>query len=188
MCQSCVPTHNSATYDCRRRGKERRHQRSEVSKMKGSGAKKCFEDLDQRRMERPVTHTWSTDFLLREGSSREEIGSLLLHTAECTLCKKIGSLLRISSSMYSDTAVCCLFFGSLLPCIPICCTQQSAHCARRRMRRVEAAGTESCQRRQLAIFRVRDALDKRKYLLQHTTRASGSCYRMLMGMGRRTGT
>jgi hypothetical protein len=30
--------------------------------------------------------------------------------------------------------------------------QQSAHCVRRRMRRVEAAGTESCQRRQLAIF------------------------------------
>jgi hypothetical protein len=30
-------------------------------------------DLDQRRMGRPVTRTWSTDFLLREGSSREEI-------------------------------------------------------------------------------------------------------------------
>jgi hypothetical protein len=36
------------------------------------------------------------------------------------------------------------------------------HTVRRRMRRVEAAGTESCQRRQLAIFRVRDALDKRR--------------------------
>ncbi len=36
--------------------------------------KKCFEDLDQRRMGRIVTRTWSTDFLLREGSSREEIG------------------------------------------------------------------------------------------------------------------
>ena len=35
---------------------------------------KCFEDLDQRRMGRPVTRTWSTDCLLREGSSREEIG------------------------------------------------------------------------------------------------------------------
>jgi hypothetical protein len=55
--------------------------------------KKCFEDLDQRRMGRPVTRTWFTDFLLR---------------------------------------------------------------------RVEAAGTESCQKRQLAIFRVRDAMDKRK--------------------------
>jgi ribonuclease HI len=39
--------------------------------------KKCFEDLDQRRMGRPATHTWSTDFLLREGSSREEIGKWL---------------------------------------------------------------------------------------------------------------
>jgi ribonuclease HI len=39
--------------------------------------KKCFEDLDQRRMGRPVTRTWSTDFLLREGSSREEMGNWL---------------------------------------------------------------------------------------------------------------
>jgi hypothetical protein len=39
--------------------------------------KKCFEDLDQQRMGRPATSTWSTDFLLREGSSREEIGKLL---------------------------------------------------------------------------------------------------------------
>jgi hypothetical protein len=31
--------------------------------------KKCFEDLEQRRMGRPATCTWSTDFLLREGSS-----------------------------------------------------------------------------------------------------------------------
>jgi hypothetical protein len=34
--------------------------------------KKCFDDLDQRRMGRPVTRTRSTDFLLREGSSRDE--------------------------------------------------------------------------------------------------------------------
>ena len=40
--------------------------------------------------------------------------------------------------------------------------KQSAHYVRRHMRRVEAAGTESCQRRQLAIFKVRDALDKRR--------------------------
>jgi hypothetical protein len=39
--------------------------------------RKCFEDLDQRRMGRPATSTWSTDFLLREGSSREEIGKWL---------------------------------------------------------------------------------------------------------------
>jgi hypothetical protein len=35
--------------------------------------KQCFEDLDQRRMVRPATRTWSTDFLLREGFSRKEI-------------------------------------------------------------------------------------------------------------------
>ena len=39
--------------------------------------KKCFEDLDQLRRGRPATRTWSTDFLLREGSSREEIGKWL---------------------------------------------------------------------------------------------------------------
>jgi hypothetical protein len=39
--------------------------------------KKYFEDLDQRRMGRPATRTWSTDFLLREGSTREEIGKWL---------------------------------------------------------------------------------------------------------------
>ncbi len=39
--------------------------------------KKCFEDLNQRRIRRPATSTWSTDFLLREGSSREEIGKWL---------------------------------------------------------------------------------------------------------------
>jgi ribonuclease HI len=39
--------------------------------------RKCFEDLDQRRMGRPATSTWSTDFLLREGTSREEIGKWL---------------------------------------------------------------------------------------------------------------
>jgi hypothetical protein len=39
--------------------------------------KKCFEDLDQRRMGRPATRTWSTDFLLQEGSNREEIGKWL---------------------------------------------------------------------------------------------------------------
>jgi ribonuclease HI len=39
--------------------------------------KKCFEDLDQWRMGRPATRTWSTDFLLREGSSLEEIGRWL---------------------------------------------------------------------------------------------------------------
>jgi hypothetical protein len=39
--------------------------------------KKCFEDLDQRRMGRPATRTCSTDFLLREGSSREGMGKWL---------------------------------------------------------------------------------------------------------------
>ena len=43
--------------------------------------KKCFEDLDQRRMGRPATRTWSTDFLLREGSGRVEIGKWMTNKA-----------------------------------------------------------------------------------------------------------
>ena len=43
--------------------------------------KKCFEDLDQRRMGRPLMRTWSTDFLLREGSSREGIGKWMTNKA-----------------------------------------------------------------------------------------------------------
>jgi len=61
---------------CRCRGQEQRHPRVEVSKMtlEQDWGKKCFEDLEQRRMGRPVMRTWSTDFLLREGSSLEEMG------------------------------------------------------------------------------------------------------------------
>jgi hypothetical protein len=50
------------------------------------------------------------------------------------------------------------------------------------MRRAEAAGKESCQSRQLAIFRVRDAWDKRKQSRKHTMCASMSCYMKLMCM------
>jgi ribonuclease HI len=39
--------------------------------------KACFDDLDKRRMGRPATRTWSTDFLLREKSSKDEIGKWL---------------------------------------------------------------------------------------------------------------
>jgi hypothetical protein len=35
--------------------------------------------------------------------------------------------------------------------------KQSAHCVKRHMKRMEAAGKKSCQRKQLAIFKVQDA-------------------------------
>jgi hypothetical protein len=66
--------------------------------------------------------------------------------------------------------------------------RRRACCVRRRMRSVEATGTERCRRRQSATFRAQGALDKRRWSLQHTMRASGSCYRKSMCMGRRTGT
>jgi hypothetical protein len=52
-------------------------------------------------------------------------------------------------------------------------------------RRMEAAGTESCRRRQSATFRAQGALDKRRWSQPHTMRASGSCYKKSMCMGRR---
>ena len=39
--------------------------------------KQYFEDLDQRRLGSPPMRTWCTGFLLREGLSREEIGTWL---------------------------------------------------------------------------------------------------------------
>ena len=53
---------------------------------------------------------------------------------------------------------------------------QSAHCVRRRMRRVEAAGTESCQRRQLATFRVAGCLGQKEVV----TAAHNACIRELL--------
>ena len=52
----------------------------------------------------------------------------------------------------------------------------AACCFRRRIRSVEAAGKESCRRKQLATFRARGALDKERWSSLHTMRASGSCY------------
>ena len=40
--------------------------------------------------------------------------------------------------------------------------KQSVYCVGRHMRRVGAAGKESCQRKQSAIFKALDELDKRK--------------------------
>jgi hypothetical protein len=52
--------------------------------------KKCFEDLDHRRMGRPATSTWSTDFLLREGLSRGEIGKWLRNKSiPCQLRRRL---------------------------------------------------------------------------------------------------
>ena len=39
--------------------------------------KECFERLEQEDLGKPATDTWSTDFLVREGVGREELGSWL---------------------------------------------------------------------------------------------------------------
>ena len=119
----------------------------EVSKM--NWGKKCFEDLDQRRMGRPVTRTWSTDFLLREGSSREEIGKWLKNKSipwqqRRRLLQVVIGTFPCRQQMvkygYKETAECTLC--------------KKAH---------EESGSSwnrELPKRQLAIFRVRDALDK----------------------------
>jgi hypothetical protein len=92
--------------------------------------KKCFEDPDQRRMGRPAARTWSTDFLLREGSSREEIGKTQVRTK--ATAEKIASggdwyIFLVDSK--------CKSMGTE--------KRRRACCVRRRMRSVEAAGTKS---------------------------------------------
>ena len=53
--------------------------------------RRCFEDLDHRRMGKPATSTWGTDFLLREGSSREEIGKWLKQVYTMAATEKVAS-------------------------------------------------------------------------------------------------
>jgi ribonuclease HI len=113
--------------------------------------KKCFEDLDQRRMGRPVTRTWSTDFLLREGSSREEIRKWLKNKSipwqrRRRLLQVVTGTFPCGQQMvkygYKGTAECTL------------CKKAHAESG--------SSWNRELQRRQLAIFRVRDALDKRR--------------------------
>jgi len=49
--------------------------RSGSLKNRQEWGKKCFEDLDQRRMRRPATRRWSTDFLLREDRVEKKQGN-----------------------------------------------------------------------------------------------------------------
>ena len=60
--------------------------------------KNCFEDLDQRSMGRPLTRSCSTDFLLREGSSREEIGKWLKN--KCIPWQRRRRLLQVVTGTF----------------------------------------------------------------------------------------
>ncbi len=62
---------------CRRRRKELKRQRVGVSEIKGSGARNALRIWTRGEWGDRRQSTWSTDFLLREGSSREEIGKWL---------------------------------------------------------------------------------------------------------------
>jgi hypothetical protein len=119
---------------------------------------------------------WSTDFLLREGLSREEIGKWLKNKS--IPWQRRRRLLQVVTGTF-PYGHWMLKYGY----------KRTAGCALcKKVHEEVAAGTDSCQRRQLAIFRVWGALDKRRWSLQHTMRASGNCYRKSMYMGRRTVT
>jgi hypothetical protein len=128
--------------------------------------KKCFEDLDQQRMGRPATRTWSADFLLWEGSSLEEIGKWL--TNKSIPRRQRRRLLLVVTGTFPCGDSRCKSIGT---------EERLRACwVRSRMRSVEAAGNESCRRRQLATFRAQAVFDKRRLSPPHTMSAPGSCY------------
>jgi hypothetical protein len=113
--------------------------------------KKCFEDLDQRRMGRPATSTWSTDFLLREGSSREEIGKWLKNKS--IPWQRRGRLLQVVTGTFPCGQQMVKYGYKEITECTLC---KKAH---------EESGSSwnrKLPKETMAIFRVRVALDKRR--------------------------
>jgi hypothetical protein len=133
--------------------------------------KKCFEDLDQRSMERPATRTWCTHFLLREGSIREEIGkcfknkSIPLQRRRRLLQVLTGTFpcgQQMQKYGYRKTAACMLC--------------QKAH--------EECGNSWNGELPKETIGHIQSA----GCLGQRAMRGSGSCYKKSMCTGRRIGT
>ena len=59
----------------------RRAAKSGKFKNEQAWGKECFEDLERRSLGKPATTTWTTDFLVRGGESREELGKWLRNRA-----------------------------------------------------------------------------------------------------------
>jgi ribonuclease HI len=59
----------------------RRAAKSGKFKDEQTWGKECFEDLERRDLGKPATTTWTTDFLVRGGESREELGKWLRNRA-----------------------------------------------------------------------------------------------------------
>ena len=59
----------------------RRAAKSGKFKDEQAWGKECFEDLERRDLGKPATTTWTTDFLVRGGESREELGKWLRNRA-----------------------------------------------------------------------------------------------------------
>ena len=59
----------------------RRAAKSGKFKDEQAWGKECFEDLERRDLGKPATTTWTTDFLVRGGESREELGKWLKNRA-----------------------------------------------------------------------------------------------------------
>jgi hypothetical protein len=138
---------------------------------------KCFEDLDQRRMGRPATRTWSTDFLLREGSSREEKGKWLKNKS--VPWRRRRRLLQVVTGTFP-------------------CGQQMekygyrtmAACMLCQKSREGCGGSWNGELPKETIGHIQSAgcLGQRRWSQPHTMRASGGCYKKSMRMGRRIDT
>ena len=131
--------------------------------------KKCFEDLDQRRMGRPATSTWSTDFLLREGSSREEIGKWLKNKS--IPCQRRRRLLHVVTGTF--------------PCghqLVKYGYKEKAECILCKKSYEESGGSWKGEMPKKTI-----SLGQ-KEVVTAAHNASESCYRRLMCMGKRIGT
>jgi hypothetical protein len=140
--------------------------------------KKCFEDLDQRRMGRPATRAWSTDFLLREGSSREEIRKWLKNKS--IQWRRRRRLLQggdwyISLST-ADAKVC--GYRRTAACM-LC---QKAHEER------GSSWNEELPKETIGHIQSAGCLGQRRWSQPRTMRASGSCYKKPTCMGRRIDT
>ena len=138
--------------------------------------RKCFEDLDQKRIGRPATRTTSTDCFLREGSSQEEMGKLMKNKSIPWQLQK--RLLQMTTGTfpcgqqmqkygYRRTATCVVSEG-----------------ARGALKQLERRAAEGDN-----WPRVRDDLDNNgRWSPAPAMRASGSCYKKSVCPGKRIGT
>ena len=122
--------------------------------------RECFKRLEQEDLGKPATDTWSTDFLVREGVGREELGAWLKN--KVIPWKRRRRLIQV----VTNTFPC----GAWLHKIGHRATAGCRLCLRIREERGEDSQEEYRQRAS-ATSRVRGVWDKVRWSRQHTTGA-----------------